>query len=220
MLTAAHARQLAQWVEAGGTLISEATPGYFGDRGKVGTVQPHNGLDRVFGAREVDVEFMPDIADRIRFSFGDTDGITGGGFLQAYEPTTGRLLGSFADGRQAVVENSFGKGRTLLVGTHPGAGYFKSGTPENLGFFRSVFAWTGKGRHVDVGNPQVHARLHLGPDGGAVWLLNQTREPQRVTVTLGAAHAGLKPAGTYWGEANGNTAVIPPRDVLVLRLGR
>jgi len=220
MLTAAHAQRLAQWVEAGGTLISEATPGYFGDRGKVGTVQPHNGLDRVFGAREVDVEFMPDIADRIRFSFDGGDGITGGGFLQAYEPTTGRLLGSFADGRKAVVENSFGKGRTLLVGTHPGAAYFKSGTPENLNYFRSVFSWTGKHRHVDTGNPQVHARLHLGPDGGALWLLNQTRSPQPVTLTLGAAHADLKPVGSYWGDAGGTATVIPPRDVLVLKLGR
>ena len=220
MLTTAHAQKLAQWVEAGGTLISEATPGYFGDRGKVGTVQPHNGLDRVFGARETDVEFMPDIADRVSFSFGGSDGITCGGFLQAYEPTTGKLLGSFADGRKAVVENSFGKGRTLLVGSHPGAAYFKSGTPENLGYFRAVFDWTGKERHVDTGNPQVHARLHLGADGGALWLLNQTRTPQPVTVTLGAAHAGLKPLGAYWGEAAGNSAVIPARDVVVLKLGR
>ncbi len=220
MLTAAHAQQLAQWVEAGGTLISEAAPGYFGDRGKVGTVQPHNGLDRVFGAREVDVEFMPDIADRTRFSFDGADGITAGGYLQAYEPTTGRLLGSFSDGRKAVVENSFGKGRTLLVGTHPGAAYFRSGTPENLGYFRSVFAWTGKDRHVDAGNSQVHARLHLGPEGGALWLLNQTRSPQQVTVTLGHSHPGLKPVGAYWGQASGNTAVIPARDALVLRLGR
>lgn len=220
MLTTAHAQKLAQWVEAGGTLISEATPGYFGDRGKVGTVQPHNGLDRVFGARETDVEFMPDIADRVSFSFGGSDGITCGGFLQAYEPTTGKLLGSFADGRKAVVENSFGKGRTLLVGSHPGAAYFKSSTPENLGYFRAVFDWIGKQRHVDTGNPQVLARLHLGSDGGALWLLNQTRTPQPVTVTLGAAHAGLKPLGAHWGEAAGNSAVIPPRDVVVLKLGR
>ncbi|HTM76044.1 MAG TPA: alpha-amylase family protein, partial [Devosia sp.] len=49
MLTSEHAETLADWVKAGGTLISEATPGYFGDRGKVGTVQPNNGLDAVFG---------------------------------------------------------------------------------------------------------------------------------------------------------------------------
>lgn len=219
MLTAAHAQKLKAWVEAGGTLVSEATPGYFGDRGKVGTTQPHNGLDAVFGAREVEVEFMPDIAHRYAFSWNGAT-ITAGGFLQAYEPTTGTLLGSFTDGRKAVVENRFGKGRTLLVGTHPGAAYFAAPTPENRAFFQSVLDWLGTPRHVETGNASVHARLHLGPDGGALWLLNQTREPQKVSVSLGAPHAALKTIGTYWGEVDGLTATIPPRDVLVLKLTR
>ena len=104
-LTAENAAKLAAWVEAGGTLISEACPGYFGDRGRVGTVQPNNGLDAVFGAREVEVEFMPDIADRSGFTY-QGNRITAGGFLQAYAPTTGTPRGDFADGRLAVVENA------------------------------------------------------------------------------------------------------------------
>ena len=95
MLTAAHAKALADWVEKGGTLISEATPGYFGDRGKVGTVQPNNGLDAVFGAREADVEFMPDIGDRIALEL-DGKPVEGGGFLQAYTATTGPRAASSA----------------------------------------------------------------------------------------------------------------------------
>lgn len=218
MLTAEHAKALAKWVEAGGTLISEATPGYFGDRGKVGTVQPHNGLDAVFGAREADVEFMPDIADRIRFTWvGNT--ITGGGFLQAYTSTTGKPLGKFADGRTAVVENSFGKGRTLLVGTHPGAAYFKASNHENLQYFADVANWVGKPRHVELRNRIVHARLHTGPEGGALWLVNESREAQEVTVALDPQH-GLRPAGTYWGKADGPTFSIPPRDVVVVKLSR
>ncbi|MGO7690281.1 beta-galactosidase trimerization domain-containing protein, partial [Rhizobium ruizarguesonis] len=71
MFTSEQARRLKAWVENGGTLIAEACPGYFGDRGHVGTVQPNMGLDEVFGAREEDVEFMPDIGDRIHF---DLDG--------------------------------------------------------------------------------------------------------------------------------------------------
>jgi beta-galactosidase len=218
MLTAEHARALAKWVEAGGTLISEATPGYFGDRGKVGTVQPHNGLDAVFGAKEVDVEFMPDIADRYRLGWGGNT-ITAGGFLQAYAPTTGKVLGQFTDGRIGVIENRFGKGRTLLVGTHPGAAYFKSGSPENLRYFADVFAWTGKSRHVETGNRTVHSRLHLGAECGALWLVNESREPQQVTFALDARHR-LKLAGTYWGSAEGAEVAIPARDVVVLKLAR
>lgn len=218
MLTAEHAEALAQWVEAGGTLISEATPGYFGDRGKVGTVQPHNGLDAVFGARETEVEFMPDIADRYHFEWaGNT--ITAGGYLQSYSPTTGTALGRFTDGRIALVENTFGKGRTLLAGTHPGATYFRQSNKENLRWFADAFAWTGRTRHVETGNRTVHSRLHTGPTGGALWLVNESREPQQVTVALDPHHE-LRPAGTWWGSAGGPTFSIPPRDVVVLKLER
>lgn len=217
MLTAEHAKTLAAWVKAGGTLISEATPGYFGDRGKVGTVQPHNGLDVVFGAREDEVEFMPDIGDRIALEF-DGKPVKGGGYLQSYKPTTGKARGKFSDGRTAVIENSFGKGRTLLVGTHPGVAYFKASNAENLRYFADIFAWTGKTAHVATGNAAVQARLHEGSGGGSLWLLNPTREPQQVKVALGAQHKGLKIAGAYWGEASGASVTIPPRDVVVLKL--
>src|SRR5687768_4598591 len=157
MLTAAHAKALSTWVEAGGTLISEATPGYFGDRGKVGTTQPNNGLDAVFGAREAEVEFMPDIGDRIAFTF-DGKPVKGGGFLQAYTLAGGAARGNFSDGRLAVVEHTYGKGRTLLVGTHPGVAYFTTSSADNRRYFADVFAWTGRPRNVTCDNPNVHLR--------------------------------------------------------------
>jgi beta-galactosidase len=217
MLTAEHASALAAWVETGGTLISEATPGYFGDRGKVGTVQPNNGLDVVFGARENDVEFMPDIGDRIHFAL-DGAPVAGGGFLQSYTATTGRPRGNFDDGRLAVVENTHGKGRTLLVGTHPGIANFKTSSAENLGYFAKVFEWTGRSRNLATGNPALIARLHTGPDGGAIYVLNPTREEQKATIALGHEHKSLRIGGAYWGSADGPAVVVPPRDVLILKL--
>jgi beta-galactosidase len=217
MLTAENARALADWVAAGGTLISEATPGYFGDRGKVGTVQPHNGLDVVFGARESEVEFMPDIGDRIRFSF-DGAAVGGGGFLQSYAATTGTPRGNFDDGRLAVVENTHGKGRTLLIGTHPGVAYFKTSSADNLRYFARVFEWTGRSPHLTLGNPDLLGRVHLGPRGGALYVLNPTRSEQKAEVALGAGHSALQIDGTYWGSASGSSIVVPPRDVVILRL--
>jgi beta-galactosidase len=218
MLTAAHAKALAAWVEKGGKLISEATPGYFGDRGKVGTVQPHNGLDAVFGAREVDVEFMPDIGDRIHFAL-DGRPVHGGGFLQAYAATTGRERGKFDHGRVAVIENRFGSGRALLVGTHPGIAYFKTSSPDNLRYFADILAWTGKTQQVKLSNPALQGRLHSGANGSVLWVLNATRETQRATVSIGGKAAAL---GTiHWGDAGAVTAEglsVPPRDVVVIAL--
>ena len=219
MLTSAHANQLADWVEQGGTLISEATPGYFGDRGKVGTVQPNNGLDAVFGAREAEVEFMPDLGDRIALEL-DGKPVTGGGFLQSYTPTTGTVRGSFVDGRKAVVENTFGQGRTLLVGTNPGIAYFKQSNAENLAFFANALAWTGKTQQLQLSNPALQGRLHDGPDGRVLWLLNPTRETQQTAVLLDSGQPTF--GKTFWGDRNASNAdgtlSIPARDAIVVQL--
>lgn len=215
MLTSAHAKQLADWVAKGGKLIAEATPGYFGDRGKVGVVQPNNRLDVVFGAREDEVEFMPDIGDRIGLSL-DGRPLRGGGFLQSYSLTTGRERGRFDDGRLAIVENRHGEGRTLLVGTHPGIAYFKQSNADNLRYFAEVFAWTGKTQQVKTGNAKVFARLHSGPNGRVLWLLNQSRESQSAVIEVDGAPVAL--GEPYWGAASGTTVSVPPRDVLVIRL--
>jgi beta-galactosidase len=219
MLTAEHAKALTDWVAAGGTLISEATPGYFGDRGKVGPVQPHNGLDVVFGAREDEVEFMPDIGDRISLDF-DGKTVKGGGFLQSYAPTTGTVRGRFADGRIAVIENSHGSGRTLLVGTHPGVAYFKTSNEDNRAYFADILAWTGQTQHVRLSNNALQARVHEGSDGRVLWLLNPTRKVQ--TTTIQFANGATVAGEPYWkGDEAGfsdSEATVPARDVIVVRL--
>jgi beta-galactosidase len=218
MLTAEHAAVLKTWVEQGGKLISEATPGYFGDRGHVGTVQPNNGLDEMFGAREAEVEFMPDLGDRISFAL-DGRPVQGGGFLQSYTPTHGRERGRFSDGRVAVVEARFGAGRTLLVGTHPGVAYFKTSSADNLRYFAEAFAWTGKSQHVKLSDNALQARLHEGPEGRVLWVLNPTREARTVSVKLSQPGAF---GATHWANAGasaaGDSVTVPARDVVVVRL--
>jgi hypothetical protein len=48
---------------------------------------------------------------------------------QSLEPTDGKALGRFSDGRPAVVEKAHGKGRTVLFAFLPGLAYLKSGLP-------------------------------------------------------------------------------------------
>jgi beta-galactosidase len=229
MLTAEHARALAQWVEAGGILVSEATPGYFGDRGKVGTRQPNNGLDALFGAEEDEVEFMPDIADRIRFSLSGRT-VKGGGFLQSYRPTTGSTVGHFEDGRIAVVEHRRERGRTLLVGTHPGVGYFRAGDDDGQAYFAGLLRWAGRVPKVISSNGEVKARLHEGEDGRFLWLVNSARtdqpvrveisgSPVRSAVALWPAGEGADAPSVRFEEATGVLhAVVGARDALILRV--
>ena len=216
MFTAAQAALLAAWVERGGTLISEGCPGYFGDRGHVGERQPNFGLDRMFGATEHEVEFMPDIGDRIRFRF-DGQKVDGGGFLQSYHVTTGTQRGAYEDGRVCIVEHRHGKGRTLLVGTNPSAGYMRNQSEGNRRYFAEVFAWSGQRQRVRLSNPALFARVHTGAEGSFLWLVNPTRQVQSTGVTLAGAQGGIGAA--VWGQASGGDRFeVPARDVLILRL--
>jgi beta-galactosidase len=221
MFTSEQAKRLTAWVEKGGTLISEGCPGYFGDRGTVGTVQPNMGLDQVFGAREEEVEFMPDIGNRIHFKL-DGKKVDGGGYLQSYVLKGGTARGAYDDGRLAIVENRFGKGRTLLVGTNPSVAYFNESGEDNRRFYADLFAWTGKKQHVRSSNPVLQARIHQGETGTFVWLVNPTRQAQKTELTLASDFGPGKPTAVFWPVQQslpaGGSVEVPARDALIFRI--
>ena len=200
MLPAIAAAKLRAWVERGGVLISEGCPGYFGDRGRVGTVQPNHGLDALFGAREVYVEFTPDLLGGLTF---EVDGHTapGGIFLQTYVPTTGTAVGRYtgdaagpyARDSVAVVENQFGTGKTRLIGTFPGYGHYHRPSDDSRGFFADLARWAGIEPNVRVSLSsgkgeygQVVARLHKGASGIFLWLVNHGRDEADVVAEQSA----------------------------------
>jgi beta-galactosidase len=83
-----------------------------------------------------------------------------------------------------------------------------------------MLAWAGKMQQVRLSNPALQARLHQGPAGRVLWVLNSTRETQLATVSLSSSQ---EPLGTcYWvgpaGSASGNNLTVPPRDAIVVRL--
>ncbi|MGI8914907.1 MAG: beta-galactosidase [Chloroflexota bacterium] len=224
MLTQATSVRLATWVEAGGCLVSEGCPAYFGDHGHVGTVQPNYGLDIVFGGREQDVEFTPDILDDLTLTvFGKA--LRGSTYLQAYAPQGGTAVGMYADGRVAALEHPYGKGKTLLFGTMVGAGYGHAPTDESREWFRSLLAWAGVTQHVQLNDRAVTARLHRS-DGGRLflWAANPTRQPREMRLKLGGAWGAPGAARVYWGDPpvamHGETVQfqVGARDALIMEL--
>lgn len=213
-----QADQLADWVAKGGTLISEACPGYFGDHGRVGTVQPNLGLDGVFGAIENEVEFMPDIADRDSFSFEGLT-LTCGGFLQSYTPTTGQALGTFRDGRLAIVSNNWKNGRTLLVGSHPSVSHFRKSHADSKAYFRKLLEWAEMTPQIECTNHLVQARLQEG-DNRYLWLVNPSTTEQFGKVSLRDGPAKL--ADWHWGQKScdyeDGAFRIAAKEALVIRL--
>jgi beta-galactosidase len=228
MLSRATAESLRRWVERGGMLIAEGCPAYFGDRGHVGAVQPNYGLHELFGARESDVEFTPDILGDLRFT---VDGLPvwGGTFMQVYQPTTGTAVGWYEDGRVAVVDHAYGRGRTRLVGTIAGAGYAAHGPvgghePDPPApFFASLLRWAGRRQHITSSEPRVQARLQHGSSGAYLWVANPTRHPHSLCLELSEAWGPYAASDTLWGaplDVQGRiiTLTAPPRDVTIAAL--
>ena len=189
MLKQETANKLIKYVEQGGRLICEGLPGYFDDRGHVGEVQPNLGLDRLFGAREKYVEFVPDLLEDLTLEVRGSE-INGRYFLQEYFAEGGKIVGTFENGSAAAVENEFGKGKTLLIGTYPGAGYYLHHSTGTRKFFAELLEWGGVSQRVTTSDPEIKARLHNGRGGKYLWILNPTRTIRDVSVSLN--HAGDK----------------------------
>jgi beta-galactosidase len=197
MLKEATAKKLGHYVRNGGKLISEGLPGYFGDHGRVGTVQPNLGLDQLFGAAESYVEFTPDLLDRLTLTVLGRR-IQGRIFLQEYAPKGGKPSGTYENGHIAAVENTVGKGRTLLVGSFPGAGYFHDHAADTRAFFVQLLTWAGIEQVVVSPDSRIKARVHIGPGGTYLWAVNPTRESVKVRLQLGSGLGPFRTGADLW----------------------
>ena len=224
-LSGATAARLRRWVAAGGVLVSEGCPGYWGDGVRVGTAQPNLGLDALFGAREAYAEFTPDLLHDLAFTWQGAT-VPGGLFLQIYAPSSGTAAGVFAGdgagpaaGEVAVVEHAYERGRTLLVGTFPGYGHFHRPGPGSRRFFGALLDWAGGRQHVRIVSPAPHtpvekggrwwgptARVHAGDGGVYLWITNPAPEHQRVVVELAERWAPSGKTGVLWGSRTGGGA--------------
>jgi beta-galactosidase len=223
MLKSETAAQLRKYVEQGGTLISEGLPAYFGDHGHAGTVQPNYGLDELYGAREKYVEFTPDLLDNLTFEAGGKQ-LFGRYFLQEYELHGGTAAGHYANGHIAAVSHSNGKGRTLLIGTFPGAGYYLHHSADAKAFFRDLLKLANVEQGVTTNNNRVEARLHSGAGGNYLWVINPTRAAATVTVSLGSQVPAFHTAEDVWAQQQVTvsdrriTVTVPARDGAVIAL--
>src|ERR1700683_3622854 len=128
MLKKSTPDNIRDYVAKGGKLVSEGCPGYFGDGGTAGTVQPNLGLDQLFGARETYVQFTPDLLDRLTLTVREKQ-IGGGYFLHEYVLAGGQAAGQSVNGHIAAVEHASGGGKTLLIGTFPAGNYYRNHSP-------------------------------------------------------------------------------------------
>ncbi|HEY1985234.1 MAG TPA: alpha-amylase family protein [Terracidiphilus sp.] len=199
MLTSETAAKLRKYVEQGGTVVCEGLPAYFGDNGHVGTQQPNYGLDVVFGARQSYVEFIPDIENDLAIQLKGKK-VFGRYFRQEYELTGGSEAGRYENGRVAAVENKHGSGRTLLIGSFPGAGYSLHHGAETKEAFAGFLTWAGITPVAAINDNLLQARLQQGSGSSFLWVTNPSRDTRIATIRLAPAWGAFSSGEDIWGK--------------------
>jgi beta-galactosidase len=203
---------LTEYVHAGGALVAEARLGWNNERGDASDRIPGLGLWKVMGARERSIETAPKGRATIRWTSADLPGLATGDLLATrwYKETLeslgphARVVGEFDDGSPAAVMSSYGKGRTLLLGSYVSAAHQSTPTNEAEHFFTGLVAWAGVTPPIDVTGSPIEARHLEAGDDTLLFLFNHGTATARSGVAL------RRPTGDYsaYELVTGQTAAV------------
>jgi len=187
-LSALEQAQLRKFVHEGGTLVMEACPGLFDEMGVL--QRKLDFLEEVFGLSRPEVDHSDSI--RIRSEAHDSaeresTAITGKYYRQDFgkiQPTVIRHA-FFDDGRPAVFENRFGKGRAILIGSLPSLAVTLDHDPNSARF---IAGWMNKKGYIQVRNLQnegnILIRMHSNANRCYITASNYSLIDQSVCIDL------------------------------------
>lgn len=205
MMSQADVKKLIAYVEAGGTLVTEARCGWVDERGFSSDIIPGGGLHEVLGCRESYLmplskpstlkikgthEELPLLKD------GDTlDTLF---FEEGFEliGEKARVLAEFGSGQPAIVYAPRGKGRAMIVGSFIGSAYHHFRNPNNGKFLAGLADWLRVGRPVEVtvaeSDVLVEARLLEGEGRMILFGFNRGERKAAAEFAMAAPGGSLK----------------------------
>jgi hypothetical protein len=172
-LESRHVAAIHDWVERGGLLVGSGGAARLDVAG-----DPSPATERLFAARQRPLS--PRAAAAMKTARFQAPGIwpepvevKPKGILHRLEPLdSGKPVASYDDGSVAAVEHAIGKGRTILLGFHPGFTLRDSGgtrSPARAWLAAPVIARLGRPR-ADVDDPSVESAVFEHDSGIAVLL--------------------------------------------------
>ena len=191
MVPEASVLALTEYVRGGGVFVAEARLAWNNERGYASERIPGLGLWEVMGARESAIETAPAGRAAIRWTGGDLPGVDPGTTLparwykEALEPVAGaRVVAQFADGAPAAVMHTYGKGRTLMLGSYVSAAAQSTPSAEAERFFSGLLSWAGVTRPIRVAGSALEGRhLESGRDT-LLFLFNHAAQAAKSDVWL------------------------------------
>ena len=193
MLSANVAEGIKQYIENGGTVVAEARLAWNNERGFASPIIPGIGLDKVFGAREKLIEPIDKPGITIESAAGlpgwtNSGTVQGAAFEEQLEPyPAARVLGRFTDGAAAIIENSFGKGRTVLIGTFLALGYEQNHEAAAQRFLLSLAESAGVSPKVEAsgaGEANIQVRRMVSGNEQIIFAFNESNDSADAKLSL------------------------------------
>ncbi len=191
MLPEKTGKQFADYVGNGGTLVAEARTGWNNERGYAADVIPGMGLDLVFGCKETDVQTVP--GGRISLEWTGTeipgirprDRIPGRAFEETLEPRgrQSRIVAHWSSGAPAAVTSTYGKGKTLALGTYIGAAYESLRDETARRLIAGLAEWAGVESPVSA-STEVEVRLLESGKDTLMFVFNHQQQASAPEITL------------------------------------
>ncbi|MGH9395427.1 MAG: beta-galactosidase [Terriglobia bacterium] len=193
MLSKRVAEEVKQYVAQGGTAVAEARLAWNNARGYASPVIPGFGLDQVFGAREklIRPEDAPRLliqpsADLLGLKAGDSVAVTA--FEEDLQPLAGaRVLARFPGGDAAIVENNYGQGKAILIGSFPCLAYQRQRDVSSKKLLLSFARAVGVNPEVRVSGPgtsDVEVRRLTSDHQQFLFIFNHAAHPAEATISL------------------------------------
>ena len=201
---------LTDFVNNGGALVADPGLAFRDLRAWVQPTRPGQGLDKLFGCRELKLKAQLKPVDISAFGI-ETQAHK---MLARLEPCgNGR---EHEAGGDSLIVNTIGKGRTYYFGFYPGVSYRESSDPRVLEIVRRLLAEVGIESGWKKRAPLVRVRRGtVGDNVPAAWVLNY--EPDEQTL-----QPGYLPQGVYRCTITGKKldsrkkATVPGRAVMFL----
>jgi len=238
MLSKSVAEGVSRFVRNGGTVVAEARLAWNDERGFSSDEVPGMGLAEVFGAREKAIRPV----EKPEVIFEPNAGLPGcapgtravaSAFEEELEPLPGgRVLARFADGAPAVVENHYGKGEAILVGSFLAMAYQRQHEEATKQLLLGLARAAGVAPEISVSGDntsQVEVRRLEANDGQFLFAFNHSDQAAEAKISVRlpwdvreARSLNNEQKVTFRQSADGLSieAPLPARGIWVVRLDR
>jgi beta-galactosidase len=205
MFTENAANKLKEYIENGGCAVAEARLAWNDARGFATDVIPGMELDRVFGVHESKVEMQEIVNMKINSSQSLTSLIPKNKFIKGayfaesfnlYDNESNEVIAVLADNSPCIVQNKFGKGKTLAIGTFLGMANHQNPDQINNRFLLNLVDWANIKRpftssHDGKTETPVELKLWKTFNNYILFVINHSELSQNVVTNVNVENNGI-----------------------------